>query len=113
MSLWRAIGSTGYRELAAPEVAKAVGHARFIDVREPHEYTGELGHIPGSELVPVAQVEQAARHWPKDQRIVLVCRSGARSGRIAAYLAGAGFSDVTNLVGGMIGWGAANLPIER
>jgi rhodanese-related sulfurtransferase len=94
-------------------VAKELGRARFIDVREPHEYTGELGHIAGSELVPMAQVEQASRDWPKDQRIVLVCRSGARSGRMAGYLVTAGFKHITNLTGGMIAWGAAGLPVER
>ena len=113
MSLDRSVGTSGYREAPPSEVAKEMGRTRFIDVREPHEYTGELGHVPGSELVPMATVEQASRGWPKEQRIVLVCRSGARSGRVAGYLVTAGFTDVTNMTGGMLGWNAAGLPVKR
>lgn len=102
-----------YRDLDPGEVAAERGRARFIDVREPAEFTGELGHIAGSELVPLGGLERAARGWSHEQRIVLVCRSGARSGRAASYLAASGFKDVINLSGGMIAWNDAGLPIER
>ena len=104
---------SGYRDLTPRDVASERGRARFIDVREPHEYTGELGHIAGTELVPVAQVERASASWNKEQRIVLVCRSGARSGRMAAHLVSSGFKDVINLAGGMLAWNAGGLPVER
>jgi rhodanese-related sulfurtransferase len=42
-----------------------------------------------------------------------VCRSGGRSGRVAAYLASEGFTRVMNMVGGMLSWNAARLPVER
>ena len=102
----------GYRDVAPAEVWAERARLRLIDVREPDEYTGELGHVPGAALVPVATVGAAAGGWSPDDDIVLICRSGARSGRVADALARAGFR-VMNLVGGMIAWNAAQLPVER
>lgn len=105
--------SDGYRDTTPKALADAVDAVRIVDVREPHEYTGELGHIKQAELVPLAGVETAAKGWNKDQELVLVCRSGARSGRAAAMLATMGFGKVMNMVGGMIAWNEAGLPVER
>ena len=113
MSAAQAVRPGHYRDQSPLEVAAERGRARFIDVREPYEFTGELGHVPGSELVPLAGLERAARGWSHEHRLVIVCRSGARSGRAAAYLASVGFKDVINLAGGMIGWNEAGLPVER
>ena len=63
--------------------------------------------------MPLGLVEQAARSWDKEQEVVLVCRSGARSGRAAALLASMGFRHIMNMVGGMLAWSAAQLPVER
>lgn len=103
----------GYRDIDPARVAAALGKVRVVDVREPAELTGELGHAPGIEPVPLATVEGAAGTWDKEQEIVLVCRSGARSGRAAALLTSMGFRHVMNMVGGMIAWNAAGLPVER
>ena len=103
----------GYRELEPNGVAGMVGKVRIVDVREPHELTSELGHIAGSESVPLATIEAASRAWDKDDEIVLVCRSGGRSGRAAAALAALGFRRLINMSGGMLAWNAAKLPIER
>jgi rhodanese-related sulfurtransferase len=104
---------SGFRDIDPARVAGASGKTRVVDVREPAEYTGELGHIPGAELVPLGTVEGAAVHWNKDQEIVLVCRSGKRSGGAAALLASMGFRHVMNMVGGMLAWNEARLPIDR
>jgi len=116
MNFLHATGSPnpgGYRDIAPGLVAPARARVRIVDVREPAEYTGELGHVPGAELVPLAMIEGAAQGWDKEQEIVLVCRSGARSGRAAALLSSMGFCHVMNMTGGMIGWNDAGLPIER
>ncbi len=47
-------------EISVDEVARREAHVRVVDVREPDEFHGELGHIPGAELVPLATVEAAA-----------------------------------------------------
>lgn len=103
----------GFREIEVQRLAAARGGARLVDVREPSEYRAELGHIAGTELVPLATVDQAAKGWDRDQEIVLVCRSGGRSGRAAAALAAMGFKRVINMAGGMLAWNAAGLPVER
>jgi rhodanese-related sulfurtransferase len=80
-------------------------------VREPNEFHDELAHIEGAELVPLATVAAAARRWRTDETIVVVCRSGRRSEQAARMLVLAGFDRVMNMVGGMLAWNAAGLPV--
>lgn len=103
----------GYRDIDATGLADIRTSVTLVDVREPHEFTGELGHVPGSRLVPLATVLDASRDWPREHEMVIICRSGNRSGRAAQALAAAGFTNVMNLTGGMLAWNAAGLPIER
>lgn len=77
---------------------------RVVDVREPSEFDGELGHIEGAELVPLGHLMREAPGWDKTTKVVTVCRSGGRSAQAAVLLEGAGFSRVANLSGGMIAW---------
>jgi rhodanese-related sulfurtransferase len=105
--------AAGYRDVDVMRVDAARGKTRIVDVREPAEWNGELGHIAEAELVPLSTVEAAAKGWDRDQEIVLVCRSGNRSGRAAAALAAMGFGRVMNMVGGMLAWNDAKLAVER
>lgn len=75
---------------------------RRIDVREPDEFTGPLGHLPGAELVPLGTLERACAGWPKDAPLVLICRSGGRSAMAARLLHAKGFLRLYNLAGGMM-----------
>lgn len=103
-----------FREVTPSEVAAMPkSRVRIIDVREPFEFTGELGHVAGAELVPLPMVGATASAWPRDDEIVLVCRSGARSGRAAGQLAEMGFTHVMNMAGGMMAWNHARLPTVR
>jgi rhodanese-related sulfurtransferase len=101
------------RDVTPQQVHDDQGRTRLVDVREPHEFNGELGHIPGAELVPLATVEQQAAGWDRAADLVVICRSGGRSSRAAEALARLGFSRVMNLVGGMLAHDAARLPVER
>ncbi|HUA36207.1 MAG TPA: MBL fold metallo-hydrolase [Candidatus Binataceae bacterium] len=87
----------------------------IIDVRELDEYVGELGHLPGSRLIPLKTLPTHAADLEhnKSDEIVIVCRSGVRSATGAAILNGLGFEHVSNLRGGMLEWNDAGLPIER
>ena len=78
----------------------------LLDVRQPEEFTGALGHIPGSELIPIAELPHALERLSekRDTPIVTVCHSGARSMTAAAILTVAGFSDVRSLEGGIVSW---------
>ncbi|MEC9464958.1 MAG: MBL fold metallo-hydrolase [Myxococcota bacterium] len=76
--------------------------ARLVDVREPDEFTGVLGHIEGSELIPKAEAVDALSGEPKDSPIVLICRSGRRSGIVALELEEKGFSKIVSMQGGLL-----------
>jgi rhodanese-related sulfurtransferase len=75
---------------------------QFIDVREPDEVA--QGTLPGAVNIPLADIPARAADLDRSRRVVLLCRSGNRSGQAAAYLLGVGFADVVNLVGGMLAY---------
>jgi rhodanese-related sulfurtransferase len=77
---------------------------QLIDVREPQEYDGPLGHIPGSHLIPLSALADSAASLSRERPIVAVCRSGARSGQATVILRRAGHDKVANLAGGMLRW---------
>lgn len=83
----------------------------IVDVRSSQEYRQD-GHIRGSRLIPLGELSQKSQKLPQDRPIVCVCRSGSRSQFACEQLAGQGFSNVINLVGGMVAWRKAGLPFE-
>ena len=105
----------GTREITPKELAAAPAsrRRRIVDVREEHEFHGELGRVAGSKLVPLSTVTREAMGWEHLDEIVLVCRSGGRSGFAARELKALGFPRVVNLVGGMLAWNEAKLPVEK
>lgn len=102
----------GIPEVTPEQVSSIGAGARIIDVREVNEFSGELGHIPGAELVPQGTLEHACKDWDKLAPLVLVCRSGNRSGRATHVLKRLGFVEVANLKGGMVAYNRAGLPVE-
>jgi glyoxylase-like metal-dependent hydrolase (beta-lactamase superfamily II)/rhodanese-related sulfurtransferase len=102
-----------------PEEVQALesrtGAALVVDVREPEEFAGKLGHIPGSVLIPLKQIASRIDELQpyKDSAIIAVCRSGVRSTTAAAILTSMGFEQVLNMKGGMLAWNDRGLPVER
>ena len=80
--------------------------AQFIDVREPDEVAN--GTLPGTTNIPLGQIADRLGELDAERRVVVMCKSGGRSTQAAEILTGAGFSDVVNLAGGMMGWDKAN-----
>ncbi len=72
----------------------------LVDVREPSEF--EAGTLPGAINIPLGELHTRLSELDRDRRVVLLCRSGGRSGAAAQQLTGEGFADVVNLVGGML-----------
>ena len=103
----------GYRELLPEGAAQHLDRLRVIDVRQPAEFHGELGHIPGAELVTLDTLAEAATGWDRAAPLLLVCRSGQRSAAASASLVWMGFQAIYNLVGGMLVWNQSGLPVER
>jgi len=85
---------------------------QIVDVREPDEFNGSLGHLPGSILIPLGSLAQKFDKLEKSRPIVAVCRSGARSAQATVILGKAGFERVANLSGGMLRWRAQRLHVE-
>jgi adenylyltransferase/sulfurtransferase len=76
----------------------------LVDVREPNEY--EIVSIPGSVLIPKGEFLSGAalERLPQDKRVVLHCKSGARSAECLAIVKNAGFSDAVHVGGGVLSW---------
>ncbi len=107
--------SAGYSEITPEDVARLRGRdgLRIVDVREPHEFDDELGHVPGAELVPLRQLAAAAASWHRGRAVLLVCRSGGRSSRAAELLVAMGFTRAVNLRGGMLAYRLAGRDADR
>lgn len=90
--------------------------AILVDVRTPQEYHGQHGHIKSAQLMPLGELMNnlSALDEYKDNEIVMICHSGARSMMAARLLAQAGYKDIRNLTGGMMMWSQRKrYPITR
>jgi sulfur dioxygenase len=106
------------QQLEPLEVARRLDSSNppiLVDVREPEEFNGELGHIHGSRLMPLRELSGQASQIEqfKNSDVATICRSGVRSTTAAAILTGLGFEHVFNLKDGMLDWNDAGLPVER
>jgi len=85
---------------------------QILDVREPSEFDGPLGHIHNARLIPLGELAERAGELAHDRPIVAVCRAGSRSAQATVILRAIGFSDVANLAGGMLRWRAEGHIVE-
>ena len=81
----------------------------LLDVRTPEEFAS--GHIAGAVNISLQSLPQRLETLPKDQPIVLYCRSGNRSNQAAQIMARAGFTQLYDL-GGIIDWRAQGYPVQ-
>jgi molybdopterin/thiamine biosynthesis adenylyltransferase/rhodanese-related sulfurtransferase len=73
----------------------------LLDVREPYEV--QIAQIGGT-VIPQNDVPNRLAEIPRDREIIVHCRSGARSQRIAEFLKQSGYPNVVNLAGGILAW---------
>lgn len=92
----------GYTDIEPAELPHIPAEVRKIDVRQPEEFHGELGHLDGAELVPLGLLPEMCGAWNKRAPLLLICRSGNRSSQAARALAAVGFENLANLSGGML-----------
>ena len=88
------------------------GAVQILDVREPDEFTGPLGHIKDAVLIPLGELAGRTGELKPDCPVVAVCRAGGRSAQATVILQKAGFREVANLTGGMLRWRAEGHPVE-
>ena len=110
---WAPLSCTfaGIWELQPDWLAENTGRVQVVDVREPDEFTGALGHIAGAKLLPLGSLTQRISEIENDKPVAMVCRSGARSAQATVLLRNAGYARVANLAGGMLRWRAQRLPV--
>lgn len=111
------------KKAAEPQIATISAealHARLqaaekkpllVDVREPGEY--DEVHIQDAMLAPLGSVAQGVAEVPKDREIVLVCRSGRRSGKAQELLTARGYTRLQNMEGGMLAWERNGYPVVK
>jgi rhodanese-related sulfurtransferase len=125
--LWIAVGLAvvaiaGYFLLQQPaaatptqiSVAQAYGKfqagAFFLDVRTKSEW--DQLHLSRSTLIPLDELSARLSEVPRDQDVVVICRSGARSKEGMTILRSAGYTRVVCMTGGLLAWQAAGYPLE-
>ena len=82
--------------------------ALLLDVRNPGEW--RAGHAEGAAWIPMSDLAERQEELPTDREIVVICKTGARSGQVAQALVAAGYEAV-NVAGGSEAWQAAGFPI--
>jgi sulfur dioxygenase len=103
---------SGVQEIDPHWLEENLGAVHVLDVREPAEFTGPLGHIRGATLVPLGELGARTKEVPRDKPVVAVCRAGSRSAQATAILQKAGFTEFANLTGGMLRWRAEGRAVD-
>jgi glyoxylase-like metal-dependent hydrolase (beta-lactamase superfamily II)/rhodanese-related sulfurtransferase len=85
----------------------------LVDVRSAEEFHGPEGHIAGSRLIPLPELQARLGEIPTDRPAVILCHSGSRSALATQQLLQAGRLRVANLRGGLRAWQREGLPIEQ
>ncbi len=117
MLLWSYFGSKiqGIKEVGTVGALQLINHkdAVIVDVRDQKEY--ETGHLLNSKLIPLStlkgRIGELEKH--RENPILMVCASGQRSRIAAAQLKNKGFTQAYSLVGGVVAWRKAELPLEK
>jgi len=104
-----------YRALPPGEAVRVMNQegSLVLDVREDNEFTG--GRIGGARHIPLGVLKKKIKEIErfKESPVLVYCRTGARSAVAASQLVAAGFTDVTNLQGGIQAWQSAGLPVKK
>jgi len=101
----------GIWEIQPQALEEVADKVQIVDVREPVEYEGPLGHIRGAILIPLGELSARTGELDREQPVVAVCRSGARSAQATLLLQQAGLTQAANLAGGMLRWRADAHPV--
>jgi sulfur dioxygenase len=110
---WAALTWTfaGLWEIQPQALEDLASAPQIVDVREPGEFVGPLGHIREARLLPLGELPARLGELDKTRPVVVVCRSGTRSAQASLQLGKAGFGQVANLAGGMLRWRASGHPV--
>ncbi|WP_127587605.1 rhodanese-like domain-containing protein [Paenibacillus koleovorans] len=97
--------SNGYEWISPQEIRERLAKnekLNMIDVREDDEVAA--GMIPGAKHIRLSEIPDRYEEIEQTGEIILICRSGNRSGRACQYLASLGIPGLKNMSGGMLEW---------
>ena len=113
--LWPVLKSATGGSLTADGAVQLINREKavVIDVCESTEFAA--GHVGGAKNIPLNQLEDKLAGLVKNKTLplILVCQSGARSGRAVAIAKKLGYEQAQSLAGGLGAWRSANLPVEK
>ena len=116
MLVWPLIaGSMNAGALNASGAVQLINREKavVVDVCEPAEFAA--GHVTGARNIPLGDLEAKLPGVVKNKALplILVCASGARSGKAVAIAKKLGYEQAQSLGGGLKAWKDANLPLEK
>ena len=115
MLLWPALQGAANAGLSPAGAVQLINREKavVVDVCETEEFAA--GHVGGSKSIPLNQLEEKLPTMVKNKALplILVCQSGARSGRAVAIAKKLGYDKALALGGGLTAWKAASLPVEK
>ena len=113
--LWPVLQGAAAVGIAPTAVVQMINRdkAVVVDVCQAEEFA--QGHIVGSKNIPLADLEAKLPGLVKNKAlpVILVCQTGARSGRAVATAKKLGYEQAQSLAGGLKAWKTANLPVEK
>lgn len=115
MLLWPALQGATQAGLTPSAAVQMINREKavVIDVCEAEEFAA--GHLGGARNIPLNQLEQKLAGTVKNKAlpVILVCQTGARSGRAVAIAKKLGYAQAVSLAGGLGAWKSASLPVEK
>jgi rhodanese-related sulfurtransferase len=115
MLLWPVVQGAATAGLTPAAVVQLINREKavVVDVSETAEFAA--GHVTGAKNVPLGEFEAKLPSSVKNKTVplILVCQTGARSGRALAIAKKLGYDQANSLGGGLAAWRSANLPIEK
>ena len=115
MLLWPVLQGASGAGLSVAGAVQLINREKavVVDICEPDEFA--RGHVGGARNVPLSQLESKLPGVVKNKALplILVCQSGARSGRAVALARRLGYEQSQSLGGGLAAWRAANLPVDK
>ena len=113
MQMFKSLFGGSQYDIAGAEAQARLSSAQpplVLDVRTKEEF--RQGHIQGSLLIPLDELSRQMQEVPTDREILVICRSGARSGIATSQLRSAGYN-AFNISGGLMSWMRSGLPVSR
>lgn len=113
--LWPVVRGAVGSNLTPTAAVQLINQAKavVVDVCEAHEYAA--GHVGGAKHIPLSQLAEKLPETVRNKElpVIFVCQSGSRSGSAVRIAKGLGYAQAQSLAGGLAGWRAASLPVEK